>query len=309
MIRIVKNIDGELVTLDAPIRNSWMHVVDPTPQEIARLQSDLDIPAEFIVYSLDVDERARTDRSAGVKLIVVHVPHHAGAESDIPYKTVALGIMVVKDFIVTISKVHPAIVDHVWHQPQPVSTAKRNRLILHLLLATAQQYLLYLRDIKATTEALEDRLQRSLRNRELLELLKYQKSLVYFTTGLKSNELMIQRLQRSQMFEIYPDDRDLLDDVLTETVQASEITLIDSNILNQMMDAFASIISNNQNSVMKFLAAVTVILALPTVVSGLFGMNVPVPFADAPWGFFAILAVASALSFGVGYLFWRQDWL
>ena len=152
-------------------------------------------------------------------------------------------------------------------------------------------------------------MQRSLRNRELLELLKYQKSLVYFTTGLKSNELMIQRLQRSQMFEIYPDDRDLLDDVLTETVQASEITLIDSNILNQMMDAFASIISNNQNSVMKFLAAVTVILALPTVVSGLFGMNVPVPFADAPWGFFAILAVASALSFGVGYLFWRQDWL
>ncbi len=309
MIRIVKNIDNELVALDAPVRNSWMHVVDPTPQDIARLQSDLDIPAEFITYSLDVDERARTDRASGVKLIVVHVPHYYGTESDVPYKTIALGIMVVKDFIVTICKVHPAIVDAVWRQAQPVSTAKRNRLILHILLATAQQYLIYLRDIKNTTEDLEDRLQRSLRNRELLELLKYQKSLVYFTTGLKSNELMIQRLQRSQMFEAYPDDRDLLDDVLTETVQASEITLIDSNILNQMMDAFASIISNNQNSVMKFLASVTVILALPTLISGLFGMNVSVPLADLPWAFGLILIFALVFALGIGYLFWRQDWL
>lgn len=159
------------------------------------------------------------------------------------------------------------------------------------------------------TESLEDKLQRSLRNHELLELLKYQKSLVYFTTGLKSNELMIQRLQRSQMFEVYPEDRDLLDDVLTETVQASEITLIDSNILNQMMDAFASIISNNQNSVMKFLASMTVIVSLPTVVSGLFGMNVPVPFANEPWGYYAILGGAALLALGVGFFFWRKDWL
>lgn len=156
------------MSLGAPVRNSWMHVVDPTPQEIARLQSDLDIPTEFIVYSLDVDERARTDRSAGVKLIVVHVPHYTGSESDIPYKTVALGIMVVKDYIVTISKVHPEVVEQVWRQPQPVSTAKRNRLILHILLATAQQYLNYLRTIKVATESLEDKLQRSLRNHELL---------------------------------------------------------------------------------------------------------------------------------------------
>jgi len=146
-----------------------------------------------------------------------------------------------------------------------LSTAKRNRFILQLLLNAANKYLAYLREINKIVDTLEDRLYISLRNRELLGLLRYQKSLVYFTTALKANELMMERLHRSGFFRTYPDDEDLLEDVITENQQAIEMTNIASNILSSMMDAFASIISNNMNIVMKFLAAATIIIALPTL--------------------------------------------
>ena len=166
----------------------------------------------------------------------------------------------------------------------------------------------YLREINRTVETLEDRLQLSMRNRELLELLKFQKSLTYFTTALKSNELMMERLHRSQLFKTYPDDEELLEDVLTENQQAIEMTNIAGSILSQMMDAFASIISNNLNVVMKFLASFTIILTFPTMVASFYGMNVGLPLQESPTVFWLILAVSLALSVTVATVFWRRDW-
>ena len=180
-----------------------------------------------------------------------------------------------------------------------LSTVKRNRFVLHLLLLTAQRYLFHLADINRAVDGAEDRLQRSLRNQELLELLRYQKSLVYFTTALKANELMLQRLQRSRMFDAYPDDEDLLEDALTEMQQAIEVVGITGSILAGMMDAFASIISNNLNAVMKFLASVTIVLSFPTILASLYGMNVALPGGDSRHAFAALLGVA------VEYLFLR----
>jgi magnesium transporter len=190
-----------------------------------------------------------------------------------------------------------------------ISTAKRNRFLLHLFLLTAQQYLVDLRAINKAVDALEDKLQASLRNREVLELLKYQKSLTYFTTALKANQLMMDRLQKGQMFKMFPDDEDLLEDALTEIGQAIEMTNISSGILSQMMDAFASIISNNLNAVMKFLASVTIILALPTLVASIYGMNVTLPLSGHPSAFWAVLGFAVVVSLLVVVIFWRRDWL
>jgi len=190
-----------------------------------------------------------------------------------------------------------------------ISTNKRNRLTLNLFLRTATQYLNYLREINRRVDALEDKLQRSMRNQEVLELLKYEKSLTYFTTALKSNELMMERLQRSQLFQTYPDDLELLEDVLTENQQAIEMVNIAGAILSQMMDAFASIISNNLNIVMKFLASITIVLSLPTLVASLYGMNVGLPFENNPLAFLFILVLSVVLSVSVAWVFRKRDWI
>jgi magnesium transporter len=180
--------------------------------------------------------------------------------------------------------------------------------VLRILLSAANNYLACLKNITREVDRLEDELQQSTRNKEVLGLLKYQKSLTYFTTALKSNELMMERLQRSQLFKTYPEDEDLLEDVLTENQQAIEMTNITSNILSSMMDAFASIISNNLNGVMKFLASVTIVLSMPTMVASFFGMNVHLPFENIQLAFGLIIGISLLFSLTAVFIFWKRDW-
>jgi magnesium transporter len=188
------------------------------------------------------------------------------------------------------------------------STAERNRLLLKLLLRVAAGYLRSLRQIDRDVDALEDKLHMSMKNKELLDLLKYQKSMVYFTTALRSNELMLERLQKSRPFRARPEDEDLLEDVLTENQQAIEMVNISNNILSQMMDAFASIISNNLNVVMKLLTSITIILMIPTWVSSFYGMNVTLPFQNWPYAFVLTLVLSVVLSLGVVAVFLKKQW-
>jgi len=190
-----------------------------------------------------------------------------------------------------------------------LSTVKRNRFLLHILHSTASNYLNHVKSITKAVDALEDQLQLSTRNKEVLELLKYQKSLTMFTTALKSNELMLKRLEQIKIFSAFPEDQDLLDDVLVETEQAIEMTNIQSNILSSMMDAFASIISNNLNSVMKFLASITILASVPSTVAAFFGMNVDVPLDQHYLGFTIIIGFAVALTILMAMYFIRRDWL
>lgn len=309
MITIYKTGEHGLETVPEVVKGCWVNVIDPTTDEIAWLQ-ELGLPPEFIFYPLDVDERARVEREDGNVLIVVRLPAAEPPQADVPFTTHAVGIVLTGQCIVTISKRDNEILQELARgRMRDLSTAKRNRFILRLLLNTAAKYLSYLREINRVVDALEDQLQMSLRNRELLGLLRYQKSLVYFTTALKSNELMMERLQRSQHFAAYPDDTDLLEDVLTENQQAIEMTNIASNILSSMMDAFASIISNNMNTVMKFLAAMTIVLTLPVLVASLYGMNVPLPFQDWPYAFGMVIGVSTILAVLVARIFIKRDWM
>jgi len=309
MITIFKNAEAGLETLTGIVPNCWINVVDPTTEEIARLQRDLPAPPDFVTYPLDLDERARIEKEDGALLIVLRVPYFQGEGADVPYTTVPLGIIHTPTVIATVCRSQNGVMhDLVGGRVRGLSTAKRNRFILHLMLIAGQKYLDYLRRINKTVDQIEDRLQLSQKNKEVLELLKYQKSLVYFTTALKQNELMLRRLQRSHLFEMYPDDEDLLEDALTEIQQAIEMTSISNSILNGLMDAFASIISNNLNGVMKFLASITIVLSIPTIVASLYGMNVELPLQEHPLAFPFTLALAFGLGLIVVVVFWKKDW-
>ena len=311
MMTIFKTLQDGLTVVDQIVPGSWVHVVDPAPTEIDRLQEECGIPDTFITASLDVDALARIDTEQDMMLITFLMPHvYSDDANEVPYSTTPLGIILTKECLFTISKIPPPFLsDLTTRHAKELATAKRHRLVLLLFLAIAQSYLLYLRQLENQVDAIQRKVQISLQNKELLELLRYQKSLVYFLTSLESNDLLMQRLQRTHLFEMYPDDLNLLEDVLTTNAQASNMTKISSDILSQMMDAYASIISNNVNAVMKILAVATIILSIPTVMASVYGMNVPLPGQESGWAFGGIIGISLVIGVLVGVIFWKRHWL
>src|SRR5687768_1052878 len=307
MLTIYKTTEHRLEQLDSMANGAWVKAVDPTPEEIQKLVNG-GIDAEYINYSLDLDEMPRIERDDDYTFILVRIPHRQ-PDNDIPYITIPLGIMIKGNMIVTICR-HDKEMFKVFANGKYrlLKTGKRYRFALYIFLETATRYLTHLREINRMTEAIEDQLQKSTRNREVLELLKYQKSLTYFSTALRSNEVMMERVQRTQIFNYYEDDQDLLEDVLTENQQAIQMTSINTEILSSMMDAFASIISNNVNSVMKVLAALTIIFNLPTLVAGFYGMNVSLPGAENSVAFWNLIGVAVGLTAIATFIFYKRDW-
>lgn len=309
MITIYRSREGVLETVPDIVSGCWINVIDPTSDEIERLMCE-GIPQDFLTYPLDLDERSRTEREDdGKMLILLRIPYFQSQMVDVPYITIPLGIILTDRFIVTVCRYPNEVINEfISGRIRHLSTAKRIRFVLRILLSTANLYLAYLREINRTVEAVEDQLQLSMQNREVMELLKYQKSLVYFTTALKSNELLLERLQRAQLFRMYPDDEDLLEDVITENQQAIEMANISSSILTSMMDAFASIISNNLNVVMKFLTSVTILLNLPVIVTGFYGMNVDLPLQEYAFAWQIILVICVGLIAITAIYFTRRRW-
>jgi len=299
-----KTTDPQLRNLNTIEPGCWVNVIDPLPAEVKQISEELGIPIDYLTYPLDVDERARTEKGEGATLIILRVPHDEGDAADIPYVTMPLGLILTERAIVTISKIENDILaDFAQGRVKGWSTGKRNRFVLQILLSTAQHYLHHLSAIDKGIAQLEDRLQATPRNHEVLELLKFQKSLVYFTTALRSDELLIERLQRSQLFKLYPDDEELLSDVLIEIRQALEMTNISSNILNQTVDAFGSIISNNLSVVVKLLTSMTIILTAPMIVASIYGMNVDLPFQERQHAFWIVMSIAFGLAGLMVYIF------
>jgi len=308
MLTIYKTTEQGLEQLESMANGSWVKAIDPTADEIQQLV-DWGIDVDYINYSLDFDEMPRMERDDDYTFILIRIPHRQ-PESDIPYITIPLGIMIKGNFIVTICRYDKEMFKVLANgKYRLLKTAKRYRFALYIFLETATRYLAHLREINRMTETIEDQLQKSTRNREVLELLKYQKSLTYFATALRSNEVMMERVQRTQIFNYYEEDQDLLEDVLTENQQAIQMTSIATELLSAMMDAFASIISNNLNAVMKVLAALTIIISLPGTVGTFFGMNVPLPLSEtSPFSFLAIFGISIALAAIATYIFYKRDW-
>lgn len=308
MLTVYKTTPDGLVTIESVSNGCWVNAINPTPEEIEKLQF-WGIEPELITYSLDQDEMARIEREDEYMLILLRIPYFQGAGHDIPFSTIPMSIIIKDNFVATICLYSNDISRILTNgKYRGFRTTKRYRFVLYVLLETATRFLAYLREINRSVENVEDKLERSTRNREILELLKYQKALVYFTTALRSNEVMMERLRRMRVFNQYEEDEDLLEDVLTENKQAIQTSNIQTEILSSMMDYFASLISNNLNVVMKALAAITIVLNLPTIVSSFFGMNVALPFQDQPWAFIFTIGIAVALTGIAVYIFAKRDW-
>lgn len=307
MLHIYKTTENGFETLNAVSNGAWVNAIDPTPEEMEKIVN-WGMDMDTINNCLDQDEMPRLERDEDYTFILLRIPIHQ-PESDIPYNTVPLGIMILGNKMITVCRYDSDIFKPLTNgKHRQLKTGKRYRLALYIFLETAARYLNLLREITRATELVEDRLQKSTQNRELLELLKYQKSLTYFATALRSNEVMMERVQRTQLFNYYEEDQDLLEDVLTENQQAIQMTNINTEILSSMMDAFASIISNNLNVVLKALAALTIILNVPAIVASFYGMNVALPGVGHPSAFLSVIGLALGLTAVATYIFYKRDW-
>lgn len=280
---------NQIKVVDKIEKGCWINMVAPTEQEIKEICKKTKIEEEFIRDSLDFEEKARIDEEEddGTTLFIVDVPIIEKEKESQVYTTMPLGMIVVRDeYFITISLKKNIIIDYFERKKvKNFSTYKKSRFLFQIMFMNASYYLTYLKRINKETEIAESILKGSMKNRELLKLLSLEKSLVYFTTSLKSNELVMEKTLRGKILKLYEEDEDILEDAIVENKQAIEMSKIYSDILNGTMDAYASIISNNLNGVMKFLTSITIILAIPTLISSLWGMNVPVPLQNNPYGF------------------------
>lgn len=294
-------------------KGSWINLVNPSEQEIKKVCESTNIQEDFIRDALDFEEKARIDREEddGTTLFVVDVPIVEKNEENDVYTTMPLGMIVVRDdFFITVSlRKNKVIEDFEKRKIKDFQTYKKSKLIFQILYLNSSYYLSYLKLINKETEIAEYILKNSMKNKELLKLLSLEKSLVYFTTSLKSNELVMERTLRGKIIKLYEDDEDILEDAITENKQAIEMAKIYSDILNGTMEAYASIISNNLNGVMKFLTSITIVLAIPTMISSFWGMNVNLPFQDSKLGFVIMIAISAILTLVVTWWLKKKDML
>ena len=292
-------------------KGSWISLVNPSEAEIKRVCESLEIEEDLIRDPLDFEEKARieVEEEDNTILFVVDVPIIERHEENEIYSTMPLGMIVVRDdFFITVSlRKNRIIEDFEKRKIKNFQTFKKSRFIFQILYLNSSYYLNHLKQINKETEIAEYILKNSMRNKELLKLLNLEKSLVYFTTSLKSNELVMEKTMRGKIIKLYEDDEDILEDAITENRQAIEMAKIYTDILNGTMDAYASIISNNLNGVMKTLTAITIVLAVPTMISSFWGMNVKLPFENNPFGFLIMIILAIVTTLLVTWWLKKRD--
>ncbi|MCI9194461.1 MAG: magnesium transporter CorA family protein [Angelakisella sp.] len=304
MLNIYKTEGGRVVPQDQLTPGCWVNVVEPTQQEIAYLTGELGLDQDFVRSSLDEEESSRIEAEDNDQVLVIvdlPVAQREGEERSILYTTAPMGIILTPDYVFTISTQPQQVVGEMADgRVKNVTTHLRARFLLSLLFRIATRYLTYLKQIDKISSYTEQQLHKSMRNKELIQLLGLEKSLVYFSTSLKGNEVTLEKILRGRIIKLYEEDQDLLEDVLVEVKQAIEMCNIYTSILSGTMDAFASVISNNLNIVMKILASVTIVMSIPTIVSSFYGMNIGggMPL-DQFWWFPVALSIALAIGAAV----------
>jgi magnesium transporter len=308
MISFYKNHTVGVVPTDKWEPNCWINVVSPTNHERAHLIDTWDIPSSFLSDIEDIDERPRLEMEDGWQLVILRVPIHT-PDDTLPYSTIPLGLIFKDD--VTVSVCHyqtDMLPDFILYTKRKnINFANSYDLTLKLLLSASVWFLKYLKQANMRIKSAEKELERSIRNEDLQTLLQIEKCLVFFITSLKGNDILLHKLRNLKPHRDFYDP-ELIEDVEIELKQAQETTNIYSDILSGMMDAYASVISNNLNVIMKQLTSVSIILMIPTLIASIYGMNVPNAFQDKPWGIYAIILISFGLAgFGV-FMFKRKRW-
>ena len=284
MVSYFKTLNSKINKLDSFEPNCWVSCVAPSEAEVNSLISDFGIDSEFLKAALDPEESSHIDSEDGNELVIIDVPVIRKEEKDITYQTMPLGIIITKSAVITVSLTKNMVVDEISRGLiKNISTQYKTQFVLNLILRSAVKYLQYLKQIDKISDNVEKDLKRSMKNKDFMQFLEIEKSLVYFSSSLKANESTLEKIMRGRLVKLHEEDKELLEDVLIEIRQAIEMTTIQINILSSTMEAFASVISNNLNIVMKVLASITLIISIPTVISGFYGMNTDLPFKDASW--------------------------
>ena len=293
-------------------KGNWINMINPTEEEILGICESLDIEQDFIRYSLDSEEKARIDiEDDGTILFIIDIPISEKDEDNIVYTTMPVGIIFVRDeYLITVSIKENSLIKRMERLIQRrLVTYKKSQFLFQIFFENSSTFLNMLKIINKKAEQLEVTLKKSLKNVDLLKMLNLEKALVYFTTSLKSNEIVMEKTLRGKIIKLYEEDEDLLEDAIIENKQAIEMSKTYNDILNETMDMYASIISNNINDVMKILTSITIILAVPTLIASIWGMNVPVPLQNNSNGFVILLAVSVIVTFGVMIWFKKKDML
>lgn len=301
MLRIYKSENGsKLLKLkkNKVVPYSWYLMINPSLEEIEHVSAQLNLENDMLQNALDVDERSRVELEEGVLSLIINLPL---LDDNGKFDTLPCGLFFTKNNFITICSRDNRILNAFNKNTAKLfDTRARERFLLSILSKCTQFYLKYLAIINQKTEEIEDSLRQTTQNKALFKLIEIQKSLVYFTTALKDNHLVLLKILRmvnqstfAKILKFTADDIDLLEDVIVENKQAIEMVDMHRSILEGMMDGFASIINNNLNLVMKFLAAITIILSIPTMLASFWGMNVPVPGAGNPMGFLIVIAFSA----------------
>jgi magnesium transporter len=310
MINYFRYENGILECGSEPCQCSWINLTDPSREELELVSKSCDVDIDLLQAALDEEETPRIDKEEGAVLILVDLPVVEPEGTSFLYNTMPLGIIITDNSIITVCLEETTIIeDFAKGRVRGFDCGKKTRFVYQLLFKNSSRFLQHLRQIDKASTQVENALHKSMKNRELIQMLKLEKSLVYFATSLKANESVLEKMMKTTMVKRYPDDEELLEDVIVENKQAIEMCTIYRDILSGTMDAFASVISNNLNIVMKFLTSVTIILAVPTLIASLWGMNLDVPFLDMPGGFWIITGGALVLAVGAAIWLWRKKML
>ena len=295
MMKIYRTRDKQLTAVSDMAEGSWVCLTTPTEAEVREVAATLDIEPDDLFAATDPEESARISLEDGYTVIIVDIPYQVPGSGEGIYSTIPMGILLTQDLVVTVCSVDtPVIGDFATCRVKGFSTRKKMRFVYQLLYRAATMYQQELRLIDRRRQALEKNLSGDLRDSDLVELHGLESTLVYFATSLRANATVLDRLTRYKRLEQYPDDRELLDDVIVEIRQAIEMTSIYRDDIKGTRELFSSILDNRLNNAMKYLTSITLLMAVPTVVSGLYGMNVSsegMPFANNEAGFGIVLGL------------------
>jgi magnesium transporter len=305
MIKLFKEVQNKLTCIteqdgifDKIEKNMWVHVFEPKMSDVVRLSEITGIDKDLLVSAMDEEESARLDVDDDYTMVVLDVPVFV----DDIYETYPFVIIYNKDYYISLCKKETALLDLMIKKFKRIEPHKHVRMTLQFMYRIASQYIMSLKYLNSKRQELERAIQSSMKNKDLLSLMDLNKSFVYFSTSLNANKVVLGKVKRLEEYKKYESDFDLMEDVEVENNQAIEMCTIYRDILSGMIDANASIISNNLNTVMKVLAVITLIIEIPTLIASVFGMNVILPFASEQYGFYIIIAISSALAIVGGLL-------
>ena len=292
--------------------DSWIQLINPTKDEILKVVDKTKVDIDLISKMLDTEELPRVEQSGNATLIVIDTPYLEGDKKEHKYTTYPLGIIITdNNYVITISPKKLKILDDFKNNKvQDFRTAKKTRFLIQILLKTSSYYLKALKEVNLDIERKEEVLKKSTKNKDLIDLLNIEKTLVYFTTSLKANELVLEKLYKGTILPMYEDDKDLLEDAVIENKQAIEMSTIYKSILNSISNTYETIASNNLNDAMKFLAGITIVLSIPTMISSFLGMNIPLGnIMTDNLGFVKIICVSLTISLLLAYILKKKDML